>query len=115
MILTHSLKICLAIEPHDMRKSFDGLAALVRNELREEPTSRKLFVFSNRSRNRVKILYWDGSGFWVLAKRLERGRFSWPDSAHHPDKKACMAPEALEMILSGIDLRHGARKTWYEV
>lgn len=69
MILTHSLKICLAIEPRDMRKSFDGLAAIVRNELKEEPASRQLFVFSNRQRNRVKILYWDGTGFWVLANR----------------------------------------------
>lgn len=114
MILTHSLKICLAIEPRDMRKSFDGLAAIVRNELKEEPASRQLFVFSNRQRNRVKILYWDGTGFWVLAKRLERGRFSWPDPRHHPDKRVTMAPEALEMILSGIDLRQGARKIWYE-
>lgn len=62
MILTHSLKICLAIEPRDMRKSFDGLAAIVRTEFKQEPASRQLFVFSNRQRNRVKILYWDGTG-----------------------------------------------------
>jgi hypothetical protein len=64
MILTHSLKVCLAVEPCDLRKSFDSPAAVVRGVLGEDPLSRKVFVFANRSRDRVKLLYWDGSGLW---------------------------------------------------
>ena len=71
MILTHSLKVCLATRPCDLRKSFDTLSVVVSEELREDPLSRKLFVFLNRNCDRVKLLYWDGTGLWVLAKRLE--------------------------------------------
>ena len=62
----------------DMRKGFDGLAALVRSRLGEEPLSGHLFAFANASRTRLKILFWDGSGLWVCSKRLERDRFHSP-------------------------------------
>ena len=75
-----SLKVYVALAPCDMRKSFDGLAAEVRGRLKADPSSGAAFLFGNRSRNLIKILYWDGSGVWVLAKRLEKGRFSWPQS-----------------------------------
>ncbi len=114
MILTHSLKICLAVAPCDMRKSFDGLAAVVRNHLGEDPSSRTLYVFSNRKRDLIKLLYWDGNGFWVLAKRLEKGTFSWPSSLERGADKLRLKPEALEMLLSGIDLRDGMQRCWYE-
>ena len=114
MILTHSLKVCLAVEPCDLRKSFDSLAAVVRGVLGEDPLSRKVFVFANRSRDRVKLLYWDGSGLWVLAKRLERGRFRWPASAASGARKMALEPAALDMLLNGIDLRDGMRRAWYE-
>ncbi len=75
-----SQRIYLAVEPVDMRKQFNGLWALAAEKLREDPFSGSLFVFTNKDRDRVKMLLWDGSGVWVLAKRLEKGRFSWPSA-----------------------------------
>jgi transposase len=76
--LPASVRVFAAIAPCDMRKSYNGLEALTRNVLKEDPYSGSLFLFSNRNRNRLKILYWDGSGYWLMGKRLEKGRFSWP-------------------------------------
>lgn len=114
MILTHSVKVCLAVEPCDLRKSFDSLSAVVRNQLAADPLSRTVYVFLNRARNRIKLLYWDGSGLWVMAKRLEKGRFSRPDGLAASGGKIRLRPEALEMLLSGIELRDGMRRAWYE-
>lgn len=66
-----SLKIYLCIEPTDMRKAFNGLYAIAKHQLDLNPMDGSLFLFANRRRDRVKLLYWDGTGFWVLAKRLE--------------------------------------------
>jgi transposase len=73
-----SFKIFVLVEPCDMRKGFNGLYGMVSTTFGEDPRSGALFVFSNRRHTRIKILYWDGSGLWVLTKRLERGSFSWP-------------------------------------
>ena len=73
-----NLKVHVALEPCDMRKSFNGLCALVRNHLQLDPLSGAAFLFTNKSRNLIKILYFDSTGYWVVAKRLERGRFSCP-------------------------------------
>lgn len=78
---TGSLRVFLAVEPCDMRKGFEGLTALVAERLKEELRSGALFVFCNRTHTRLKVLYWDGSGLWLLSKRLEKGRFSWPTGA----------------------------------
>ena len=114
---TGSLKIYLALEPCDMRKSFNGLHGIVAEKLKADPLSGALFVFTNKRRNRLKILYFDGTGLWVLAKRLEQGAFSWPkpvdtDEASSPKLK--LAPEALAMLTDGIDLRDGLRRPWYQ-
>jgi len=105
-------KIYLAVEPVDMRKQFNGLWALATERLQEDPRQGAVFAFSNKSRDRLKLLYWDGTGVWVLAKRLERGRFSWPIGSD--GTKLALTPEALTMLLAGIDLKAGLKKAWYE-
>jgi transposase len=115
MIFTHSVKVCLATRPCDLRKSFDSLSVVVSNELREDPLSRKVFVFLNRLCDRIKLLYWDGTGLWILTKRLERGRFCRPKGISKDAAKIVIKPEALEMLLSGIDLKDGMQRAWYEV
>ncbi len=106
-----ALKIYLALEPVDMRKQFNGLWTLAAEHLRIDPFQGALFVFTNKDRDRVKLLYWDGTGAWVLAKRLEKGRFTWPKTAGCDPRKLTLAPEALTMLLAGIDLRDGAKKS----
>jgi transposase len=105
-------RIYLGVEPVDMRKQYDSLWALAREKLQEDPFGGAMFVFTNRDRNRLKILFWDGSGVWVCAKRLEKGRFSWPQAGG--PAKIHLEPAALTMLLSGIDLREGCKKAWYE-
>lgn len=107
-----ALKVYLAVEPVDMRKQFNGLWALAEGKLQEDPRKDALFVFVNKTRDRLKMLYWDGTGAWVLAKRLEKGRFSWPPGGD--GGKLALAPEALTMLLAGIDLKDGCKKAWYE-
>ena len=114
MILGNSIKVCLAVQPCDMRKSFDGLSAIVFNELKDDLKSSKLFVFCNKTRTRVKMLYWDGSGLWVMAKRLEKGTFSWPATLQDQNGKANIKAEALHMLLNGIDLKDGVSRAWHE-
>lgn len=106
------LRIYLAIEPVDMRKQYDGLWAIAQLKLREDPRGGAVFVFTNGDRNRLKILHWDGTGVWVMAKRLEKGRFTWPKGSDQ--MKISLAPEALTMLLAGIDLKDGCQKAWYE-
>jgi transposase len=104
----------VALEPCDMRKGFNGLEALARERLQEDPRQGALFVFSNRQHTRLKILYWDGSGLWLLIKRLERGTFSWPRAGQGEGVKLRLAPEALAMLTDGIDLRGARLRPWYE-
>jgi transposase len=111
---TGSLKVFVALEPCDLRMSFNGLHGLVRERLREDPLQGALFVFSNRSHTRLKMLYWDGTGMWVLIKRLERGTFSWPKPSESGAVKLRLAPEALALLTDGVDLRGGRLRAWYE-
>ena len=111
--LSLATKIYLGAEAVDMRKGFDGLFGLVRDHLGQDPLSGHLFLFTNRSRTRIKALVWDGSGLWLCAKRLERGRFHWPASAA-TERSVVMKPEELTMLLSGLDLTQTqSRKNWY--
>ena len=111
--LSGSLRVFLATEPVDLRKSFNGLHDIVLDRLGEDPCSGALFVFTNKRRNRIKTLYFDGTGMWVMIKRLEQGRFTWPKGAG-PDEKLELAPEALALLLDGVDLRQGSLKPWYQ-
>lgn len=109
-----SLRVLLAIEPIDMRKSFNGLYALAQERLQENPRSGALFVFINRRRTRLKILYFDGTGLWVLGKRLEEGTFAWPSAGDAQTTKMLVRPEALAMLTDGVDLRGGQLRPWYQ-
>ena len=104
-------KIYLAAGATDMRKGFDGLYALVRDRLELEPLSGHVFLFSNAQRNRMKLIYWDGSGLWVCAKRLEKGRFRWPEAQ---DKHSVtMRTEELAMLVNGLDVKQTRQRKWY--
>ena len=111
---TGSLKVFLSVDPADMRKSFNGLYALAVNELKENPMNKALFIFSNKSKNRIKILHFDGTGLWVMAKRLEKGTFSWPKGVDVKDGKLSLSPEALALLLDGVDLKGGQMRPWYQ-
>lgn len=108
-----SLRVMVALEPCDMRAGFNRLQALVAEELREDVRSGTLFVFTNARRNRLKVLYWDGSGLWVLCKKLERGTFSWPRAAEAGRNKLQLAPEAFAMLTDGIDMHRASLRAWY--
>ena len=109
----HSIRIFVAVEPVDMRKQYDGLWAVAQRQLDEDPKQGAVFCFTNRERTRLKRLYWDGTGVWVLAKRLEQGRFSWP-APSEAKRKLALAPEALALLIGGVELKHGSLKPWYE-
>jgi transposase len=112
LIFTRSLRVCLAVQAVDLRAGFEKLALLVREELAEDERSSQVFVFGNRRRDRVKLLYWDGTGLWILTKKLEAGNFAWPRGGE--TKKLRMKAEALELLLSGMDLKGVNLRPWYE-
>ena len=107
--LPPSVRIFVATEPVDLRKGFDGLSAAAREVLRQDPLSGHLFVFINRRRNRAKILVWDRSGFWLLYKRLERGRFRLPRPRREGASAIEMEATDLALLLEGIEL---GRTVW---
>jgi transposase len=109
-----SLKVLVALAPCDLRKGFNGLHALVQERLGEDPRQGTLFVFSNRRHTRIKILCWDGTGLWVLTKRLEQGTFSWPKPMEPEATKLKLTPQALALLTDGVDLRGGKFRPWYE-
>ena len=103
-------RIYLAAGATDMRKGFEGLYGLVRDHLLCEPLSGHIFVFANAGRNRLKLIFYDGSGLWVCAKRLEKGRFGWPAGK---GASITMRPEELAMLVNGMDLTQARpRKNW---
>ena len=107
-------RIYLAAGATDMRKSFEGLFGLVRDRLSCDPLSGHIFLFSNAQRNRLKLLFWDGSGLRVCAKRLEKGRFQWP-AAEGEENKIVLSHEELMLLIGGIDLAQTHRRAWHRV
>jgi transposase len=105
-------RIYLAAGATDMRKGFEGLYGLVRDRLQCEPLSGHIFVFSNAPRNRLKLLFWDGSGLWVCAKRLEKGRFRWPKAE---GEKVLLSQAELALLLGGIDLLQTQHRRWHQI
>ena len=103
-------RIYVATGATDMRKSFNGLAGLVRERLESDPTSGHVFLFANARRDRLKCLFFDGSGLWVCAKRIERGRLRWPES---DGGKAQLSREEFALLIGGIDLAQTRPRKWY--
>lgn len=129
-------KVHLLAGATDMRRGFDGLYALARGLLEADPLSGQVFGFCNQGRNRLKLLYWDGSGLWVCAKRLDKGRFAWPDviatragdaqsaapssspsasMGQAPSRHVVMSQTELAMLLSGIDLQTSRKRAWHRI
>jgi transposase len=103
--LTPQIRAFLYRRPTDMRKSFHGLVALTQSELKQDPLSGSLFVFLNRRRDRVKILYWGQSGFCIWYQQLEKGTYQIPDAtALHDQDTLEVTRSQLSLILDGIDL-----------
>lgn len=109
-----ALKVYLAVEPCDMRKSFNGLHELATRHHSSTPGRDALFVFTNKRRNRIKLLHFDGTGLWVAAKRLEKGTFSWPAPGSSGQHRIKLQPEALQLLVDGVDLRGATLRPWYE-
>jgi len=105
-------RVFLCITPTDMRKSFDGLSAVVRDHLHQDPLAGDLFVFRNRRGDRLKLLYWDEDGLAVWAKRLEEGTFQFPTATADNNAIEVKATE-LALILGGIDLHSVERRKRY--
>lgn len=102
-------RVYLACGRTDMRKSIDGLAALVQESFQLDPFSPCLFAFCNRQRDKMKILYWQHNGFWLFYRRLERGRFEWPASSK--DKTMLISRRELNWLLDGLSLtQHKAHR-----
>ena len=104
--LPSGTRIWLAAGRTDMRRGFDGLAALAQSALEQEPFSGHVFVFRGRRGDIVKLLWWDGQGMCLFAKRLEKGRFIWPQAQ---SGSVSLTPAQLSMLLEGIDWRMPVR------
>jgi transposase len=113
MHLPASVRVYLCTAPCDMRRSFDGLHALVTGAMQLDAFAGHLFVFSNKRRDRVKILYWDRDGFAVWAKRLEEGTYAMPFAEEADEPRREITAQELGALLSGIDLSIAKRRKRY--
>jgi transposase len=113
MHLPASVRVYLCLTACDMRKSFDGLHALVRDYLELDAFAGHLFVFASRRKDRVKILYWDRDGFAVWSKRLEEGTYVVPFGQGEEERRREITVEELGALLSGIDLQHARQRKRY--
>lgn len=110
--LPASVRVYLCTVPCDMRRSFDGLQGLVTSVMELDALAGHLFVFSNRKRDRVKILYWDRDGFAIWSKRLEEGTYAMPFGKGE-ERRCELSSQELSALLSGIDLRQAKRRKRY--
>lgn len=118
---TAAVRIYVCTEPADMRRSFDGLSGMAENLMKQNPLSGHLFLFRNRNRDRLKILYWDRDGYVIWYKRLERGGWQFPSDVKPvtDDKDAPpsaeITAEELSLLLGGIDLRSVQRRRRFKL
>ena len=111
--LPASVRVYQCLAPTDMRRSFDGLHALVRDHLQLDAFAGHLYIFSNRRRDRVKILYWDRDGLAVWSKRLEEGTYAVPFGDGAGERQREITAQELGALLSGIDLSTAKRRKRY--
>jgi transposase len=111
MFLFSNAKVWLYRKPIDFRKQMDSLIILVAARLRDNPTSGHVFAFRNKSADKIKLLYWEGNGFWLLYKRLERGKFKFPSIE---DEKFEITVEQLQWLLSGLDIMNIEDRVYVE-
>ena len=103
-------RIFVATGATDMRLGFNGLYALVDGQLKQDPQSGHLFLFSNKRRDRMKILFFDNFSLWVCARRMEKGRLHWPASE---DGRVQLTREEFALLIGGIDLSATTKRRWY--
>ena len=106
LMLPAGLKVFLASHPLDMRKSFNGIAAIIQSQFNRPANTGHLFVFGNRRSDKIKVFYWDRNGFVQWYKQLEKGRFRFPEQ---PAKIIEMSVSDLTLLLEGIDFTHAER------
>ena len=112
LTLPPSVRVYVALGASDLRRSVDGLSGMVREQFGLDPLSGHLFLFRNRRGDRLKILVWDRSGFWVMYKRLERGTFPWPEASEGQVLE--LRASDLMLLLSGADPVRTRRRRWYD-
>ncbi len=115
LTLPPSVRVFVHLGPTDMRRSFDGLAGMVREILQADPMSGHLFVFFNRRRDRVKILFWDRTGLALWYKRLEEGVFTLPKASDADQPSVEMNWADVSLILEGIDLTGAKRRKRFQI
>lgn len=108
LALSATTRIFVAVAPVDLRRGFDGLSAHVQTVLDRQVLEGGLFVFTNRRKNRLRLLWWDGSGLWLATKRLERNSFDWPTA---DGASVHLRPEQLSALISGLEVRE--KVGWY--
>lgn len=105
-------RVYVATGNTDMRIGFDGLYGKIRDVLECDPTSGHIFLFCNARRNRLKLVFFDGSGLWVCSKRMEGGRLYWPAPAGN-EKRVQLSREHFALLIGGIDLIQTRQRKWY--
>jgi transposase len=108
LALTPATRIFVAVAPVDLRRGFDGLSAHVQTVLEQQVVEGGLFVFTNRRRNRLRLLWWDGTGLWLATKRLEGGTLSWPRGE---GVSVGLRPEQLSALMTGLEVEE--KRGWY--
>lgn len=112
LTLPPTVRVFVATGATDLRRSVDGLSAIVQRRFGMDPLSGHLFLFRNRRGDRLKILVWDRSGFWVLYKRLERGTFAWPEVT--ADEPVELRTAEFMLLLTGVDVSRTRARRWYD-
>lgn len=112
--IPRQVKIFVALDPTDMRRGFDGLSGMVQQTLQQDPLSGHLFLFRNRRRDRLKILFWDGDGYALFYKRLARGTFEFPTPQDPQSPSVEIRASELSMLLDGIELQGRRRRPRFE-